>query len=44
MSVEKALDLFYRSQTYRLISEGISDMHCMSDRYLAEEILEEYSE
>ena len=42
MSIEKALDFFYHSETYKLISEGISDMHCMSDEYLIEELLEEY--
>lgn len=24
------------------MSEGVSDMHCMSDDYLAEELLDEY--
>ena len=36
---EKAMDLFYNSKTYMLISKGISDLHCLSDAYLAEEIL-----
>jgi hypothetical protein len=35
------LDLFYRSLTYKEISEGISDMHCRSDEYLAEELRRE---
>lgn len=35
---EKALDLFYRSKTFGLISEGVADMHCLSDEYLAEEV------
>lgn len=39
---EQALDMFYDSRTYRLISQGISDMHCMSDGYLADELLTEY--
>ena len=38
ISVETALGIFYHSQLYQLISEGISDMHCMSDGYLAEEL------
>lgn len=42
ITLDEALRLFYRSATYRLINEGISDMHCMSDRYLAEAIAEEY--
>lgn len=27
-----------------LVHEGVSDMHCMSDEYLAEELEEEYRE
>lgn len=26
----------YHSGCYRLISEGVADMHCMSDKYLVE--------
>ncbi len=40
-SLEDALDAFYRSQTYELMRDGISDMHCMSIDYLVEELLEE---
>lgn len=36
LTSEKALDLFYHSQTYALMSRGISDMHCMSDGYLSD--------
>lgn len=35
---EKAMELFYNSNTYMLMSKGISDFHCLSDTYLAEEI------
>ena len=42
LNFDDALDFFYRSELYRLISEGVSDMHCMSDEYLVEELLEEY--
>jgi len=42
LSLEDALSKFYDSKTYELISEGISDMHCMSDGYLADELLIEY--
>lgn len=42
ISLDKALDMFYTSKTYRLISEGVSDIHCMSDAYLAEELANEY--
>ena len=39
----KFLDFFYHSSTYELMSEGISDMHCMSDEYLIEDLEREYS-
>lgn len=44
ISLDEALDLFYHSQTYQLMREGVSDMHCMSDVYLAEELEQEYAE
>ena len=44
LSLDDALKLFYNSSTYRLIHEGISDMHCMSDEYLAEELEQEFAE
>lgn len=42
LSVEEAMDKFYHSNTYSLISQGISDMHCRSDLYLTDELLMEY--
>ena len=36
------MDLFYRSQLYRLMRDGVSDLHCMSDDYLADELFAEY--
>lgn len=44
ISLDEALDFFYRSEVYQLMREGISDMHCMSDLYLAEELRLEYEE
>ena len=41
ISLEKALDIFYHSELYKLMSEGGSDMHCMSDEYLVQELEEE---
>lgn len=41
ISLEKALNVFYRSELYKLMSEGVSDMHCMSDEYLVRELEEE---
>ena len=40
VSYEQAMDVFYKSITYQDMREGISDMHCRSDAYLAEELLE----
>lgn len=44
LSLDDALDFFYHSQVYRLMSEGVSDMHCMSDGYLTEDLMIEYKE
>lgn len=44
LDLEDALAFFYNSDTYALISEGIADMHCRSDEYLAEELMMEYKE
>ena len=42
-SLDEALDCFYRSNVYVEMRDGISDMHCMSDGYLVDELSEEYS-
>lgn len=42
ISYEDALEFFYNSETYQLISNGIGDMHCLSDGYLAEELQMEW--
>lgn len=39
--LDEALKRFYFSETYRLMRDGVSDMHCMSIRYLVEEIAAE---
>ena len=41
LTLEKALDVFYHSDLYKLMSVGVSDMHCMSDEYLVQELEEE---
>lgn len=38
------LPFFYDSDTYMLMSEGVADMHCRSDEYLADELLMELEE
>ena len=42
ISLDCALKFFYHSFVYRLVSEGVSDLHCMSDEYLADELENEY--
>lgn len=44
LSLDAALDFFYHSEVYQLIRDGVSDMHCMSDAYLAEELGQEYQQ
>ena len=38
IGLRQAMDVFYKSHTYQEMREGISDMHCRSDEYLAEEL------
>ena len=44
ISLDVALNFFYHSEVYQLIRDGVSDMHCMSDAYRAEELGQEYSQ
>lgn len=37
-----AMDIFYNSETMQLINDGVADLHCRSDLYLAEEVIREY--
>ncbi len=43
ISLDEALGFFYHSEVYQLMRDGVSDMHCMSDAYLAEELKQEYN-
>jgi hypothetical protein len=38
ISLREAMEVFYTYDVYQEMREGISDMHCRSDGYLAEEI------
>ena len=38
MPLRQAFDVYYKSNLYTEIRDGISDMHCRSDGYLAEEL------
>lgn len=41
VGLETALECFYKSTLFKLLKEGVSDLHCMSDDYLAEELHDE---
>ncbi|MBQ7066788.1 MAG: DUF3791 domain-containing protein [Lachnospiraceae bacterium] len=43
-TLNEALDFFYHSLLYQLMRDGVSDMHCMSDEYLADDLWMEYSQ
>lgn len=42
LSLDEALRFFYYSKVYQLMRDGVSDMHCMSNEYLVEDLMEEY--
>jgi aminoglycoside phosphotransferase family enzyme len=44
VSLQDATDIYYNSETANLIEEGIADLHCRSEKYLAEEVWLEYQE
>ncbi|MBQ6667368.1 MAG: DUF3791 domain-containing protein [Bacteroidales bacterium] len=42
VSLNDATDIYYGSETANLIEEGVADLQCRSDKYLAEEVWNEY--
>lgn len=42
ISLDEALNKFYHSELYLLLKEGVSDMHCMSEQYLVDDLMQEY--
>lgn len=42
LNLDTALKFFYNSEVYQLMKDGVSDMHCMSEKYLIEDLEEEY--
>lgn len=42
LPLDEALAFFYHSTLHDLMREGSSDMHCMSDAYLAKDLSDEY--
>lgn len=43
LSMQDATDIFYKSETSVLIEEGIADLHCRSEKYLATLVWDEYT-
>ncbi len=44
VSLDEASDIYYNSDTSILIEEGIADLHCRSEKYLAQCVWDEYQE
>ena len=44
VTLNEATDIYYNSETANMIEEGVADLHCRSDKYLAEEIWNEHQE
>lgn len=42
LSIADATDIYYESETAQLIEEGVADLHCRSNKYLATLIWEEH--
>lgn len=42
VTLNEAADIYYNSETANLIEEGVADLHCRSDKYLAEEVWNEH--
>ncbi len=42
--LNQAADIYYNSDTSTLIEEGVADLHCRSEKYLAQCVWDEYQE
>ena len=42
VSLELAMEKFYHSNAFQLINDGVADLYCRSDLYLADEVALEY--
>lgn len=42
--IEEATDIYYESETAKLIEEKVADLHCRSEKYLATLVWEEHLE
>lgn len=44
VTLQKATDIYYESETAQLIEEKVADLHCRSEKYLATLVWEEHIE
>lgn len=44
LSIPRATDIYYQSETAQMIEEKVADLHCRSEKYLATLVWEEYNE
>lgn len=44
LSLEDAMAIFYNTKTADMIKEGVADLHCRSEKYLAQCVWDEYSQ
>ncbi len=44
ISLQEATDIYYESETAEMIEDGVADLHCRSDKYLATEVWAEHTE
>ena len=42
LTLDEALEFFYRSETYQELRDGIADLHCRSDQYIVDELKLEF--
>lgn len=42
VSIAEATDIYYNSETSNMIEDGVAELHCRSDKYLAEEVWNEF--
>ena len=42
VTLDAALEIFYRSETYQELRDGIADLHCRSDQYIVDELKLEF--
>lgn len=43
VTIEDATDMYYESRMSDLIEEGVADLHCRSNKYLATLVWDEYN-